>query len=168
MPSQFDIVATAVLNSTENRHISKTKKIAVSEIMIQRTVFGMICRISTVFFIVHYLNVWLKHIFLCFLFVYLLLFLISFLVVIVILSIGAATATRTEQEISVLKHVDCERQCPYYYFPICATNGNEDENRMFVNICEMHAWNCDVKKSKYLEQWYVKTKINAQFQGWDW
>lgn len=55
---------------------------------------------------------------------------------------------KSDQAISVAKHVDCERQCPYYYFPICATNGNPAENRMFVNTCEMHAWNCDVDKSK--------------------
>lgn len=42
--------------------------------------------------------------------------------------------------------MECERQCPYYYFPICATNGSE--SKMFVNICEMFAYNCDVEKSK--------------------
>lgn len=41
---------------------------------------------------------------------------------------------------------ECERQCPYYYYPICATNGNE--TRMFVNACEMFAYNCDVEKSE--------------------
>lgn len=45
------------------------------------------------------------------------------------------------------RHVDCERQCPFIYYPICATNGNETENRMFVNHCEMTAWNCDAEKS---------------------
>lgn len=59
-----------------------------------------------------------------------------------------AVVAKSDQAISVAKHVDCERQCPYYYFPICATNGNPAANRMFVNICEMHAWNCDVEKSK--------------------
>lgn len=44
---------------------------------------------------------------------------------------------------------DCERQCPYYYYPICATNGNE--MRMFVNACEMFAHNCDVEKSEYTQ-----------------
>lgn len=43
-------------------------------------------------------------------------------------------------------HNECERQCPYYYYPICATNGNE--TRMFVNACEMFAHNCDVEKSE--------------------
>lgn len=46
------------------------------------------------------------------------------------------------------KHVDCERQCPYIYYPICATNGNETENRMFVSHCEMNAFNCDAEKSE--------------------
>lgn len=64
-------------------------------------------------------------------------------------SMSIPTSTlKFDQAISTAKHVDCERQCPYYYFPICATNGNPSENRMFVNICEMHAWNCDVEKSK--------------------
>lgn len=54
------------------------------------------------------------------------------------------------QSIIISKHVDCERQCPYYYFPICATNGDDSMNRIFVNICEMRAWNCDVNKSKLL------------------
>lgn len=49
--------------------------------------------------------------------------------------------------IIISKHVDCERQCPYYYFPICGTNGDDSKNRMFVNTCKMHAWNCDVEKS---------------------
>lgn len=61
--------------------------------------------------------------------------------------LGSA-ASATDRPISVLRHVDCERQCPYYYFPICATNGNPKENRMFVNFCEMQAWNCDAKKSE--------------------
>lgn len=80
-----------------------------------------------------------------------------FLVIAVILSIGtvmamaSASVVKSDQAISVAKHVDCERQCPYYYFPICATNGNPAENRMFVNICEMHAWNCDVEKSKQMQ-----------------
>lgn len=56
----------------------------------------------------------------------------------------------SSRSIIISKHVDCERQCPYYYFPICATNGDDSKNRMFVNICEMHAWNCDTKKSKLL------------------
>lgn len=68
---------------------------------------------------------------------------------------ASAVVAKPDQAISVPKHVDCERQCPYYYFPICATNGNPAENRMFVNICEMHAWNCDVEKSKR------KFKMNA-------
>lgn len=58
------------------------------------------------------------------------------------------TTASTNQSISWAKYVECERQCPYYYYPICATNGNETENRMFMNYCEMMAWNCDVKKSK--------------------
>lgn len=66
----------------------------------------------------------------------------------VILFIGITVPVISDQAISMAKHVDCERQCPYYYFPVCATNGNPAENRMFVNICEMHAWNCDVKQSK--------------------
>lgn len=72
---------------------------------------------------------------------------LGFAVFAVILCAGA-TILKSDQAISVAKHVDCERQCPYYYFPICATNGNPKENRMFVNICEMHAWNCDTTKSK--------------------
>ncbi|XP_031630580.1 uncharacterized protein LOC116345404 [Contarinia nasturtii] len=70
------------------------------------------------------------------------------------LTATADTAEKSDQAISVLKHVDCERQCPYYYFPICATNGKPNENRMFVNICEMHAWNCDVEKK------YRRTRNN--------
>lgn len=42
--------------------------------------------------------------------------------------------------------IPCERQCPYYYYPICASNGIE--NRMFVNPCEMFAFNCDTKQSE--------------------
>lgn len=72
---------------------------------------------------------------------------------------SVVTTAESDQAISVAKHVDCERQCPYYYFPICATNGNPDENRMFVNICEMHAWNCDVEKSKWRE---TKKKSNEK------
>lgn len=64
---------------------------------------------------------------------------------------ASTSAAAAAAAVVVPKHVDCERQCPYYYFPICATNGNQAENRMFVNICEMHAWNCDVDKSKQMQ-----------------
>lgn len=92
-------------------------------------------------------------IFVCFFLLFLLSSLsiiLRFQVVAVILAcVGVLTATKSDQAISAPKHVDCERQCPYYYYPICATNGNPDENRMFVNYCEMQAWNCDAKKSKH-------------------
>lgn len=94
------------------------------------------------------------------------------LVFAVILSIGtvmvvATTASATivvksDQAISAAKHVDCERQCPYYYFPICATNGNPAENRMFVNICEMHALNCDVEKKEKSKQMQSGRIINLK------
>lgn len=73
-----------------------------------------------------------------------------------------AIAVKSDQAIRVSKHVDCERQCPYYYFPICATNGNPAENRMFVNICEMHAWNCDVEKSKQMQKTHYKFKVDHE------
>lgn len=59
------------------------------------------------------------------------------------------SSTSQPNNLAKYKYVDCERQCPYYYYPICATNGIDAENRMFVNVCEMQAWNCDVKRSKY-------------------
>lgn len=71
-------------------------------------------------------------------------------IAVILACVGVLTAKESDQAISAPKHVDCERQCPYYYYPICATNGNPDENRMFVNFCEMQAWNCDAKKSKGL------------------
>lgn len=53
------------------------------------------------------------------------------------------------------KHVDCERQCPYIYYPICGSNGNETENRMFVNHCELNAFNCDATKSEQITKLWV-------------
>lgn len=116
--------------------------------------FGMICRIYS---LCHLLILKFDFLFLSFFSRFSSLFIRS-KVIAAILSARASTATasasmvataKSDQAISLAKHVDCERQCPYYYFPICATNGNPDENRMFVNICEMHAWNCDVEKSKW-------------------
>lgn len=40
---------------------------------------------------------------------------------------------------------ECERQCPYIYRPVCTYNGVH--YRMFVNACEMNAFNCDESKS---------------------
>lgn len=95
---------------------------------------------------------------------------ISSIGTVVVMAAAVATATaspvvaKSNQAISVAKHVDCERQCPYYYFPICATNGISAENRMFVNICEMHAWNCDVEKSEWNPKWtHYKFYIRSQY-----